>query len=237
MFANSSFALGAGDIAIVGFNTDGDDDFAFMLLSDITASTSINFTDNGWTGSEFNSNEGTVTWTAGSYLEAGTIITVNNPDGGSSPPISTSTGLISRSGSFNLSGSGDQIFAFEGTADFIYGMTTNGTGWDSNASSTNRSALPSSLTLGTTAIAHGISGAVDPDNGVFDFANAAPSVATASNWLNAISNRQNWLYGDNEALVMPSGSFEISTVPSPAAGLGTLSLIGITLLRRRRCIA
>ncbi len=40
--------LNAGDIAIVGINTDNPDDFAFVLLTDIESGTVINFTDNGW---------------------------------------------------------------------------------------------------------------------------------------------------------------------------------------------
>ncbi|RME41816.1 MAG: hypothetical protein D6796_15335, partial [Caldilineae bacterium] len=40
--------LSAGDIAIIGFNFDNPDEFAFVLLADVQAGTAITFTDNGW---------------------------------------------------------------------------------------------------------------------------------------------------------------------------------------------
>ncbi len=40
--------LGPGDIAIIGFNFDNDDEFAFVCLKDISAGTEIKFTDKGW---------------------------------------------------------------------------------------------------------------------------------------------------------------------------------------------
>src|SRR5689334_15510781 len=57
--------LSAGDIVIIGFNsTDNivngailDDDIDFLLLRNINAGTTIYFTDFGWTGSGFQSNE------------------------------------------------------------------------------------------------------------------------------------------------------------------------------------
>ncbi|WP_280817651.1 hypothetical protein [Methylorubrum extorquens] len=40
-------SLAAGDIAIVGYDADNPDDFAFVVLRDIEAGTAISFTDNG----------------------------------------------------------------------------------------------------------------------------------------------------------------------------------------------
>lgn len=40
-------SLAAGDIALVGYDADNPDDFAFVILRDIEAGTSITFTDNG----------------------------------------------------------------------------------------------------------------------------------------------------------------------------------------------
>src|SRR5687767_11610298 len=55
--AHSQTTLAAGDIAFVGYITTDDnvngtsqnDEFSFVLLRDITAGTTINFTDFGWT--------------------------------------------------------------------------------------------------------------------------------------------------------------------------------------------
>ncbi|RLD25947.1 MAG: hypothetical protein DRI75_12585, partial [Bacteroidetes bacterium] len=43
----SQTTLAAGEIAITGFNADNPDQFTFVLLTDITATTEIKFTDNG----------------------------------------------------------------------------------------------------------------------------------------------------------------------------------------------
>ncbi len=58
-FLYSQTTLSAGDIAIVGVNTDNPDEFAFVLLTDVTTGTSIRFTDDGWfSAGGFRSGEG-----------------------------------------------------------------------------------------------------------------------------------------------------------------------------------
>ncbi|HWM47932.1 MAG TPA: Calx-beta domain-containing protein [Xanthobacteraceae bacterium] len=71
-------ALGPGSIAFVGFNADGNDNLAFVVLQDIAAGTVITFTDNEWVGSAFNTGESTWTWTATSDLAAGAVVTMDN---------------------------------------------------------------------------------------------------------------------------------------------------------------
>ncbi len=46
-------ALLAGDFAFVGYNADGEDDFAIVLLVDVTAVETVYFTDEEWLGSSF----------------------------------------------------------------------------------------------------------------------------------------------------------------------------------------
>ena len=58
----------------------------------------------------------------------------------------------------NLSGSGDQIFAFQGTSSsptFIFGFQINSNVWQADATASTNSALPSSLTNGVNAVAAG----------------------------------------------------------------------------------
>ena len=43
-------ALGPGSIAIIGFNADGNDNLAFVVLETITAGQAIFFEDNEWNG-------------------------------------------------------------------------------------------------------------------------------------------------------------------------------------------
>lgn len=54
-------ALAAGDIAIVGFDTDAPDTFSFVLLVDVAAGEVISFTDNAWSGTALAANENTAT--------------------------------------------------------------------------------------------------------------------------------------------------------------------------------
>src|SRR5262245_44395969 len=85
-----------GDIAIIHYNSDAPDTFAFVFLRDVEAGTTVNFTDNGWlAGGGFRAGEGTVTFTAASAIAAGTVV-----------PL---TGL-------DLDEAGDQIIAYQGSA-------------------------------------------------------------------------------------------------------------------------
>jgi hypothetical protein len=69
--------LSAGDIAIVGYNSDDPDSFDFVFLRDVEAGTTINFTDNGWQAAGgFRQGEGTTTFTAPTAIAAGTVISL-----------------------------------------------------------------------------------------------------------------------------------------------------------------
>jgi len=149
--------LAAGDIAFIGFNLDGADDYAFVLLKDIDAATTITFTDRGWNDSgSFANNSGdeTWTWTSGAARTVGTVITI-----APSSPSSASLGSVS-GGNPTLSLIGDQILAYQGSdasPSFIAGMHSNfssstDANWDGAASSNSTSALPDQLTNGTNAI-------------------------------------------------------------------------------------
>jgi len=160
-------ALNAGDIAISSINSDVNDDFSFVLLTSISGTTTIYFTDNGWdddaNGAFANptwrsTSEGTITWTYSGNLPCGTEIQISNP----SATVSTNQGSASKTGSFNISSTADHLLAYTGTSEpldgteitnFItaFGLGTNG--WSSDASSTTTSALPPGLTDGVDAIA------------------------------------------------------------------------------------
>lgn len=120
LFSITSFAQSAGDIAFVGFNADGDDDFAIVALADIAASTTIYFTDTETTGvgspSALAAGEGTITWNTGeTTIKAGTIISFTDVDSDANTDFGASIGTITRSGSFTLSASKDGIIAFIGS--------------------------------------------------------------------------------------------------------------------------
>lgn len=96
----------AGDIAVIGYNTgqtDGNgstvDTFRIVLLKPVGSGTVIYFTDRAWTGAAFTAaaGDGTITYTAGADLAAGTVID------------------LPMAGGFDLEQLGDAIYAFQGT--------------------------------------------------------------------------------------------------------------------------
>ena len=99
--------------------TDADDSFAFVLLKDVDANTTITFTDRGWNdGTGFVAplaiGDGEFTWTARSARSAGEVV------------ILDFSNLSPGSASFTVNG--DQLFALQGTISspmFIAGMQLN----------------------------------------------------------------------------------------------------------------
>ncbi|MEQ9298502.1 MAG: choice-of-anchor D domain-containing protein [Cyclobacteriaceae bacterium] len=184
-FAQTSLTV--GDIAFVGYisdNTPGDE-FYFMLLKDVDASTTITFTDNGWQSSNsFRSGEQTLTWTSGTSLTVGTIVQIN----GSGASIGGYSGAF-----LSLSNGGDQIFAYQGPGnlgDLIAGINWEGGSWGSNSTSSSTTALPSSLSNGTNAVTM----IVERDNGVY---NCTLSSGTPAALRTAINNASNWTIDDD----------------------------------------
>jgi hypothetical protein len=186
--------LVAGDIAIIGANFDNPDEFAFVLLTNIDAGTVINFTDNGWFSSgSFRTGEGTLTWTAPTSYCAGSVIT---------PGV----------GGMAFATDGDQILAYQGAAatpTFVYAMNNEGAGvWQTDATSSNTSALPSGLTNTVTAVALN-----EIDNAVY----AGITSGTRANLLAAIGNNSNWTGSDSTRQTMPTGPFTVTDAP-PCGG-------------------
>ncbi|MDA0990968.1 MAG: hypothetical protein O3A51_09480, partial [Verrucomicrobia bacterium] len=108
-----SFALAPGDLVIVGFNADNNDDLSFVVLVDVPTNTIVYFRDNEWNGSAFvDTGEGNVRWNSGnSIIPKGTVVCFNNI----TATETTTHGTILESSAFDISGSGDGIFVFHGT--------------------------------------------------------------------------------------------------------------------------
>ena len=200
-----------GDVAIVGFWADGGqtaplEAFAFVALTAIDVTdpvTVISFTDNGWTGSAFTTNEGTATtFPVDSALAAGDVVTV-------SP-----TGLA-------FSTSGDQLFAFTGTLaapTHVYGFNNDGLTWAGDTSTSSRSALPNDLIGANVAM----NNASEMDNCSYD--PAAGTSGSHAYLLGLINNPANWTCNDDH----PGPDFPTSfTVLAP----GSVSLIDFSASR------
>ncbi|MFY9243939.1 MAG: hypothetical protein WAO74_13040 [Polaribacter sp.] len=124
VFFNSN-AQSKGDIAIVGYNTDGTGDgFSIVALADIAANSTIYFTDSNWDETanagagafvESGGEDSFLTWgTGASIITAGTIVTFTNVSEGSG--FTASTGTLSRDGgNMNLLNAGETVFAYLGS--------------------------------------------------------------------------------------------------------------------------
>jgi hypothetical protein len=98
--------LNRGDIAIVGLNTHAED-FAFVVLRDVEAGTSIHFSDNDVTADgsdELKSTEGVVKYTAPNAIVKGTAIRFSDTQANFAPV----------KGTFSLANTGDNVAAFVG---------------------------------------------------------------------------------------------------------------------------
>lgn len=219
--------LTPGDIAIVGYITNGTpDSFSFIPLVPLTADTVIYFTDNGWTGIGFrgssatdgDGNENLIRFTVNTDIAAGTVIRSID----TSPTFTwTKSGAIgtTTSGSYadlSLSQSGEQIAAFQST----------------NLSNPMNSGLTGIFQIDNTGVFENattasegnvISGLSQAENTAVLFTNTATSAAfnlnsltsgTKEQWLAAINNAANWTFSSSTSL--PNGTISIGTdVSSP----------------------
>jgi hypothetical protein len=108
-------ALGPGSIAFVGFNSDGNDNIAFVAIDAIQNGTTIFFQDNEWTGAAFNTGESAWSWTATSDLAAGTVVAIDNIGTGT-PSANTGTVALLDSTNRGIANSDEAIYAFIGSS-------------------------------------------------------------------------------------------------------------------------
>jgi hypothetical protein len=173
-------SLVTGDLAFSGYvsNDVVPDQFSFVLLTNITATTVIRFCDFGWRPDllQFNSGAGILeselVFTAGSAMNAGTEITIVGSTatiagGGSAGTVVYTAGATFTS-PLSLASTGDQLFAYQGSfavPTFIAGIhmnvytgapsTTTAAAWDGVLApidfNNNNSGKPAALTTGTNA--------------------------------------------------------------------------------------
>ena len=132
-----------GDLAILGMNADGDDDFAWVATVDIPAGLTVYFTDSGvYADGSLRDTEGTAEWFVEADVSAGTVFTASE---------------LGLAGSLAIASSGDQVIAYVGERGapmgYVAALHSDGDGWVADASSSNDSALPPGLEDGLTAIA------------------------------------------------------------------------------------
>ncbi|MFZ1524097.1 MAG: hypothetical protein WAT22_04710, partial [Saprospiraceae bacterium] len=193
--ATDCASTNSGAFAFVSFNPNANpENFSMIVLQPLAGSLSYNFTDNAWTSATgpFATTEGTLTWTTPSTgVPAGTLVTftagATNAWTATNPP-SVTTGTLTNGTSFNLANTGDNVFAYCGTAampSFI-SMITSDTIVTSGAITTNVTYLPPTITLGTNGIQtniNGGNGAFKCSSGSINYINALDSIYNINKWM------------------------------------------------------
>ena len=185
---NYAYSQSTGDIQFIAYNSDGNDDFAVVLLTELDGSSSsidIIFTDNEWDGSAFTVGEDELTWTISSLITAGTVVTFSSVDTGTP---SVSVGSLSGS-DMNLTNSNEAIFAITGSqaspTAFLAALTND------DFVAAGASLSNTGLTVGTTAIELD---AVDADTDIAEYTGS--KIGTKSELQTSINTGSNWTTQD-----------------------------------------
>lgn len=211
----SQTVLQTGNVAILGFNTTGStisaDNFTFILLADVEENTEIKFTDNGWkSNGTFRANEGVITWTAptGGTLKS-TVVSLYCDGTIISGP---GTAVRTASTDFNFNTKGDQIIIYQNNSapyNFVFALTNNDE-WQSDATDSHTSALPTGLTDGVNAIAIPIVGEIS-NNAVYTGCNPGGITAgTPEEILAAVTSPDYWTGSTSSTVELPTCTFTIS---------------------------
>ncbi len=218
--ANDDYqALLPGELVLTGINTSNPDQFSFVPLVNLLPNSAINFTDNAWDGFSFGTTEGTISYTApAGGLVAGTkvIIGIN----GSSVSV-TGGGTASQTGSFALNGSGENLIAYVGTSllpSFLFVVNTNNLYLTSELISTSTTYLPSTLAVGTTAVA--------PLASTGTIANAQYTGATtgsATSLRDLVADKNNWTTSGT-ALTLSTDNFTLEANTAPTINAQAMSV-------------
>ncbi len=179
LFIYPLLALTTGDIAILAVNADITKTLTFVALADIPANTTISFTDNAWnaTTQVWRTGEGTIAWNHTALVTKGTVVTITL-----AATYTVDIGSVNTVAGFNLSTSGDQVLAYEGTtaptsntdALWLFGFSLENWLWANN---TNTSDLPTALIGASVALT---SSTTEFDNGYFANGATAQTIVSVS---------------------------------------------------------
>lgn len=220
-----ALALTTGDIAFTSFNAD-EDGFSLVTFVDITAGSTVYFSDNEWNGSAFNTGEGYFTWNTGAAaIAAGTVVRFSAVD---TAARGVTAGTLVGVGDNGINATAETIYAYLGTGTtapttFLAGVSTEG--------ATNLT--PAGLVGGTSAViltaSTDYAQYVGPRSGETSFGAYGPLVNNAAEWAIIVG-------GDNATAVPNAAAFTTAPIPEPSTyALFGAGLLGIGFgLRSRR---
>ena len=197
--------LQAGDLAIVAYNTDNVDSFAWVAFQDIPSNTTIHFTNssvsNGWFRWRDHLGRsvgpGPLTWNSTNLLKAGSVVSWI-----AGTQKCWNVGLVS-GGGMTLSADGDQIFAYTGTITYnsagtdpwlgdasqavmLFGLNFANKGWDNVNGGGSTSYIPAGLAESAHTAVH----AGNWDNGYY----SGIRTGKAANLLRSMDSSTNWTF-------------------------------------------
>ncbi|PAU95707.1 hypothetical protein CK503_01205 [Aliifodinibius salipaludis] len=210
------YGQSTGDLAVIGVNSDGDDNFAITTFVDIPSGTTIYFTDRSWDGrsESFSGNEGVYSYTVpqGGF-NAGKVVVIN-PDS----ETASDDGTVSHiSGNFNLTNGDDELYFYLSTSDdnpssFLFAIT-NDDAWDD--SELNNMGLND----GTTALSN------INENGEY----VGPREATLSTLKEEIRKvENNWLTTEgtgDQSIAFNTSSFSLVDLPTVAFNTSAIDVL------------
>lgn len=208
----SLFGQNQGDIAFIGFNADGDKDFAIVTLAELPANTIIYFTDaepnSDGTGLDSTS-EGVLDWNVGaSVVDAGTVVVFTDIEASLTASVGTIVDSSDDLG-FNISASGDNIFATLGNpatgnvTKWLAGIENRNTGQGTNFAITGLNTTSTYVVIGDSA---------SKDGGKYTGVRTANTVA---GYRTLIANEINWTTSTGEGetiLPFDTTDFEFLTL-------------------------
>lgn len=206
--------INPGDIMVIGFHADPEDEFAWVTLVDLRAGEEIFFSDAGWFSGGFGgantTSDGGLKFTVPSGgLAAGTVLTVSLERGVIPPGYDSVGGPL---GPEMLAGRfGDQLVVFTGSIaspTFIFALNTNSSQWGVNSppNFAAESELYPGLVDGVTAVAVGAG-----DNPGQEYDNSfyfGPSSGSREEIQAAVADSGNWQSDDNPLEDITNGTAE-----------------------------
>lgn len=222
--------LQAGDIAIIAFQADNNDQFAFVNLVTVYPGTKIQFSEKGWNGSLAtpafsSSSEAIHAWNSPNHpLLPGTFIKVDFNSSGGSPEANL--GTVQSTGNAGFAASGDQLIAFQGSPSnprFLYAISSN-TWLNSGSPSSNQSWIPSGLINGRSA--RDFSKEMDDQ-----YFSLPISIGTKDSILAMIGRPENWFRTNTRVAQILEWHFYIfrGYYSKPTGNLSELSTWGLEL--------
>jgi hypothetical protein len=196
-------SLTAGDVMMVGINSDNPEGVALVALEDLGGGLELLLADNAWTGTGFRTNEGSISFTVPTQgIVAGTVFGY-----GAFEDLLYRGDWESSGGQFQLSTSGDTVILYcfaSGTILFLSAFDFSGDGWmqanlNVDSYGTSNSALPEALaSTGAVSVLH------------FDsYKYTGPAVGSRPDIIASLSDPAQW---DGSNKVSNSVSFPLFTI-------------------------